>query len=254
MEATDDDDRSGLHELRGESEPGIMSLFALVHGGAHGGWCWELLVPELERRGHSAVAPDLPIEDDTAGALENAKVVVDALPPGEDDVIVVGHSLGGLTIPLVAQMRPVRRMVFLAAQVPALGMSNLEYLATEPEAVVFSGAENLAEGELPLEDDQVLSWERAKAGFYHDVDEDVARRAWERLRRQSFTVMTERTPLEVWPEAPSTYILATEDRAVGTDWSRRRAKEMGADLIEVEGSHSPFYSRPAELADILVGL
>jgi pimeloyl-ACP methyl ester carboxylesterase len=231
-----------------------MSLFALVHGGAHGGWCWELLVPELERRGHAAVAPDLPIEDDAAGALENARVVVDAIPPDEDDVVVVGHSMGGLTIPLVAQMRPVRRLVYLAAQVPALGMSNLEYLATEPDAVVFAGAENLAAGEIPAADDQVLSWERAKAGFYHDVDDEVARHAWERFRRQSFTVMTERTPLEVWPEVPATCIVATEDRAVGQEWSRRRAMEIGADLIEVEGSHSPFYSRPGELADILVGL
>ena len=231
-----------------------MSLFALVHGGAHGGWCWELLVPELEKRGHSAVAPDLPIEDDTAGALENANVVVDAISTGAGDVVVVGHSLGGLTIPLVAQLRPVRRLVFLAAMVPAPGMSNLEYLAAEPEAVVFSGAENLAEGEILSEDDQVVGWQRAKAGFYHDVDDEVARHAWERFRRQSFTVMTERTPLEVWPDVPSTYILMKEDRAVGQEWSRRRAEEIGADLIEMEGSHSPFYSRPGELADVLVGL
>jgi pimeloyl-ACP methyl ester carboxylesterase len=76
-----------------------MSLFALVHGGAHGGWCWELLVPELEKRGHSTVAPDLPIEDDAAGAREYARVVAAALPTNDDDVVVVGHSLGGLTIP-----------------------------------------------------------------------------------------------------------------------------------------------------------
>lgn len=231
-----------------------MSLFALVHGGAHGGWCWELLVPELEQRGHSAVAPDLPIEDDAAGARENARVVVEAIGSRDDDVIVVGHSLGGLTIPLVAQLRPVRRLVFLGAMVPAVGMSNLEYLATEPEAVVFSGTENLADGEIPAADDQVLGWERAKAGFFGDVSDEVARQAWQRFRRQSFTVMTERTPLEVWPDVPSTYILMTEDRAVGQEWSRRRAKEIGADLIEMEGSHSPFYSRPGELADILVGL
>jgi len=231
-----------------------MSLFVLVHGGAHGGWCWELLVPELEKCGHSVVAPDLPIENDAAGALEYAQVVVAAIPTGHDDVVVVGHSLGGLTIPLVAQMRPVRRLVYLCAQVPAPGMSNLEYLGTEPGAVIFAGAENLADGEIPSEDDQVVGWGRARAGFYHDVDDEVARHAWERLRRQSFTVMTERTPLEVWPDVPSTYILATEDRAVGQEWSRRRAKEIGADLIEIEGSHSPFYSRPAELADILVGL
>ena len=231
-----------------------MSLFALVHGGAHGGWCWELLVPELEKRGHSTVAPDLPIEDDAAGALEYARVVAAALATSDDDVVVVGHSLGGLTIPLLAQMRPIRHLVFLAAQVPAHGMSNLEYLGTEPEAVIFAGAENLAEGEIPSEDDQVVGWGRAKAGFYHDVDDEVARHAWERLRRQSFTVITERTPLEVWPDVPSTYIVATEDRAVGQEWSRRRAKEIGADLMEIEGSHSPFYSRPAELADMLVGL
>jgi pimeloyl-ACP methyl ester carboxylesterase len=154
-----------------------MILFALVRGG----WCWEHLAPEWEKRGHTAVAPDLPIEDDAAGALENAKVVVDVLPAGEGDVLVVGHSLGGLTIPLVAQLHPVRHMVFLAAQVPAPGMSNLECLATEPGAVVFAGAENLAEGEVPTEDDQVLSWERAKAGFYHDVDDGVARQAWQRF-------------------------------------------------------------------------
>ena len=120
--------------------------------------------------------------------------------------------------------------------------------------MVFSGAENLAEGEIPSEDDQVVGWQRAKAGFYHDVDDEVARHAWERFRRQSFTVMTERTPLEVWPDVPSTYILMKEDRAVGQEWSRRRAKEIGADLIEMEGSHSPFYSWPGELADVLVGL
>jgi pimeloyl-ACP methyl ester carboxylesterase len=232
-----------------------MTLFALVHGGAHGGWCWELLVPELEQRGHTAVAPDLPIENDAAAAREYAEVVLESMPADEDDVIVVGHSLGGLTIPLVAQARPVRRLVFLGAQVPAVGMSNLEYLPTEPGAVIFSGAESVAEGEIPVQDDQLLSWgSSAKAGFYHDVDDEVAKRAWERLRRQSFTVMTERTPLEVWPDVPSTYILMKEDRAVGQDWSRRRAKEIGADLVEMDGSHSPFYSRPGQLADVLVGL
>jgi esterase/lipase len=39
-------------------------------------------------------------------------VVVAAIPTSDDDVVVVGHSLGGLTIPLVAQARPVRSLVF----------------------------------------------------------------------------------------------------------------------------------------------
>jgi len=232
-----------------------MSTFALVHGGAHGGWCWELVVPELERLGHSVVAPDLPFENEEAGARAWADTVVDALEGEGDDVVVVGHSLGGMTVPVVASLRPVRRMVFLAAMVPVPGMVYLDYLATEPDAVTFSTATSLGQGELPELGAAGVDWAAARDGFYQDCPEPVARRAWERLRPQSMTVFTERCPIEVWPDVPSTYILMTDDRAVNPAWSRRVAKDrIGADLIELGGSHSPFYSRPVELAQVLADL
>jgi len=82
--------------------------FALVHGAWHGAWAWDALIPELEARGHRVVAPDLPCEDVDAGTAEYAGVVIEALD-GSDDAIVVGHSLGGMTIPLVpARRRSVR--------------------------------------------------------------------------------------------------------------------------------------------------
>jgi pimeloyl-ACP methyl ester carboxylesterase len=186
--------------------------------------------------------------------MECADTVIDAFPAGDEDVVVVGHSMAGLVIPLVAQKKPVLRMVFLAAMIPAIGMSNLEYLATAPDAIVFSDTEHLAEGELPKGTETTVSWDRARDGFYHDVPDELARHAWERLRPQTFTIFSETTPLQSWPDVPATYILMREDRAVGQEWSRRRAKEIGADLIELDGSHSPFYSRPAELADVIVGL
>src|SRR5437588_7331172 len=93
-----------------------MATFALVHGAWHGGWAWDLLAPELESRGHRVLAPDLPCEDPVAGAARYAEVVSDALG-GERNAIVVGHSLGGVTIPLV----PARMLVFLAAYVPQPG-------------------------------------------------------------------------------------------------------------------------------------
>jgi len=228
-----------------------MTTFALVHGGAHGGWCWEELVPELEALGHSAVTPDLPFEDGEAGALEWARVVADAIPADAEDVVVVGHSLAGMCLPVVPSFRPVRRLVFLGAMVPVPGMVYLDYLATEPDAVTFAGASDLSQGELP-DNASGISWENARDGFYHDVPEPVARRAWERLRPQTLTVFTERCPIDKWPDVPSTYIVMSDDRAVGPAWSRRVAKDrLGADLIELHGSHSPFYSRPAELARVL---
>jgi esterase/lipase len=61
----------------------------------------------------------MPTEDPQSGAEGYAQIVVKAL--GEaDDVIVVGQSMGGLTVPVVASMRPVQQMIFLSALVPWL--------------------------------------------------------------------------------------------------------------------------------------
>jgi pimeloyl-ACP methyl ester carboxylesterase len=230
-----------------------VSTFALIHGGAHGGWCWEAVQPELARLGHASVAPDLPIEDPEAGALAWARVVADSLEGVGDDVVVVGHSMGGMCVPVVPSIRPVRRMVFLGAMIPVPGTVYLEYLAGESKAITFAGAGDLAEAD--VSDSPGLSWELARDNFYHDVPEPIARAAWERLRPQTMTVFTERCPIDVWPDVPATSIVMIDDRAVGLDWSRRVARErIGADLIELPGSHSPFYSRPAELAAVLAGL
>lgn len=230
-----------------------MSLFALIHGGAHGGWCWELVTPELTKRGHRVVAPDLPFEQPEAGAAEWARTVIDAIdshvPATDHDVIVVGHSLAGLAVPVIASWRPVRRMVFLGAQVPVPGQRYVDYLATQPEAVVFNGTPR-PDDELPVAGG--VSWLAARDGFYQDLDEAVARRAWERLRPQGMTVFTEVCPIDRWPDVPSTYILMKQDRAVGPNWSRQVTRErLHSEPIELDGGHSPFYSRPAELAEVL---
>ena len=228
-----------------------MTTYALIHGGCHGGWCWEQLVPELQARGHESVAPDLPIEDVNAGAREWADVVVDALDGVDDDVVVVGHSMGGMAVPVVAARRPVRRMVFLGAMVPVPGRVYAEYLAENPDAVTMPVDRN-ATDELGR---SVVPWDNALAAFYHDCPEPLARAAWERLRPQAPTVFTERCPIDEWPDVPSSYILMTEDRSVGNEWSRRVSRErLHTEAIELPGSHSPFMSRPGVLADVLVAL
>jgi hypothetical protein len=95
--------------------------FALVHGAWHVAWAWDALTPELEARGHRVVAPELPREDVDAGAAEYARVVIDALDRA-DDAIVVGHPLGGMTVPLV----PARMHVCLCAYVPQPGRALID--------------------------------------------------------------------------------------------------------------------------------
>ena len=95
--------------------------FALVHGAWHGARAWDALIPELEACGHRVVAPDLPCEGVNAGAAEYAQLIIDALE-GSDDAIVVGRSLGGISVPLV----PARTLVYLYAYVPQPGRALID--------------------------------------------------------------------------------------------------------------------------------
>src|SRR5260370_24092914 len=107
--------------------------FALVHGAYHGAGCWDLLRKDLERDGHSTSAVDLPCEDPEAGAARYADVVVRGIPKGSPDVVLVGHSLAGLTIPVAASMTPTLMTVYLCALVPMPGLSfdaQEEYIGT----------------------------------------------------------------------------------------------------------------------------
>ena len=71
---------------------------------------------------------DLPCDDGTASFDTYADVVRAALEGYGDDVVLIGHSLGGHTIPLVASRRPVRRLVYLCAVVPDIGRSLFDQL------------------------------------------------------------------------------------------------------------------------------
>jgi pimeloyl-ACP methyl ester carboxylesterase len=78
--------------------------------------------------------------------------------------------------------------------------------------------------------------------------------AFARLRAQNSSgLWAQPYPLERWPDVKTASVFATEDRALTPEWSRFVARErLGVEPIELPGSHSPFVSRPAALADALV--
>ena len=228
-----------------------MATFGLVHGAGHGAWCWERLVPILEGLGHRTVAMSLPADDPEAGCVRYAEVVDRALPAA-DDLILVGHSLAGLTIPLVAAHRPVRRLVFLCALVPSFGRTLLDQVRTEPE--IYHPVLRGHPGRVTDSDGAVWFRDEAAARdvFFHDCAPDDVRWAFARLKPQAAAPRREPCPLSAWPPGERAYVLCRDDHAVSPDWSRRAARErLGVEPIELDGSHSPFLSRPATLAAVL---
>jgi pimeloyl-ACP methyl ester carboxylesterase len=224
-----------------------MATFGLVPGSQHGAWCWARLVPELERRGHAAVAVDLPCDDPDIGIAGYAQCVLDALS-GHDDVVLVGHSLGSLTIPVVASRRPVRRMIFLCS-VPTGPGPAIDAELASMVTPRFAAAERVVDER----ERESLATRDAIAVWYDDCSDADAQWAAARLRPQSRRPLLEPTPLETWPDVPSSVVLGRDDRCVNMDWAVPAAiARTGEPPVMLGGGHSPFLSRPAELADVLV--
>jgi pimeloyl-ACP methyl ester carboxylesterase len=225
---------------------------ALVHGSYHGAWCWDFLTPELERLGHRVVSVDLPISDPTLGAADYATVVEKALGPDSEPVLV-GHSMAGLVIPLVAQHRPVRRLVYLAAFIPVPGKSANDQRATEP--IDGRVPPKTAEWTDLGDDVWMIGPNTATELFFHDAPAATARWATKRLRPQSYRIFAETTPLASLPDVDSRSIVCRDDRALNPEWVRTASRDrLGVEAIEMEGGHSPLLTRPSELARVLHSL
>jgi len=201
-----------------------MASFSLVHGAWHGGWCWDLLRAELEARGHAVDAPDLPCEDVAAGVEEYAAVV-----PAAD--VVVGHSLGGYTIPHVEA----RTHVFLCALVGGTGSTD-----------IF--VPGFGDGRVRDELGRSYYPDPAVAAFELQYPPEHAHLA-SRLRRQA---RLEGDPLAV--ERPA-YVVCARDAVIRPDWQRHLARDvLGVEPLELDAGHSPMLERPSELAAMLDAL
>jgi len=224
----------------------------LVHGSYLGAWSWELVTPELERLGHTVTTVELPISDRAAGGSDYADTVIAAVD-WRVPAVVVGHSMGGLVVPLVASRVPVVRMIFVAGYLPRPGEcvldQHLEERIDSPFAPSTSEWTDLGEGVWSV------GPATAREIFFHDAPEDIATKAIERLRPQAYRVITERTPLVEWPPVPSWYIVLRDDRIVNPTWGREAARSrLGVEAVELPGGHCPLLSRPTDLARTLAEL
>jgi pimeloyl-ACP methyl ester carboxylesterase len=161
-----------------------------------------------------------------------------------NDAILVGHSLGGLTIPVVATDRPVRRLVYLCAAVPIPGVSWFDQGTTNPtlaqEAPVITVIHD--DGTISVTDQGAID------AFYHDCTPETQTWALAHLRRQAWLPFIEPAPLTQLPDVPSSVILGREDRVVPTAYIRESAGKLGVVPVELDGGHMPFLARPEQLA------
>ena len=247
--------------------------FVLVHGGAHGAWCWQPMLPHLDRR---ALAVDLPPkairgvttavaappETATIGLREFADAVlaeVDAA--GLERFVLVGHSMGGLTIAEVGRRVPERvaQLVFVSCLVPPEGCTVVDAL---PEAVremtraamLRARAGDLSMG--PGMDDELK-----RHLFCNDMDDAQTRYVLDRCGHECPSAFLDPVSRQGIPRSlPKTYVRLLRDQALAPATQDEQIANLrtspGGDVrvVELDCAHDAMVSRPRELAALLNAL
>ena len=232
--------------------------FVLVHGMSHGAWAWDGLVRRLDKAGHRAIAVDLPghgrraHERGRASVDAYARAVADAMmQAGVARGIVVGHSMGGVVIPKVAELVPARvaHLVFLAAVVLRDGESLVGAQIPSPARPLLEGLARSGGGAVQYP--ASVEWAR----WLNDLPPGDARvvEALSRMTPQPLRPWFERVDMRRFyaMAVPRTYVRCLRDNAVPPARAAKYAARLGVTPVDLDCAHEPMLSALDDLVAVL---
>ncbi|MBV7562717.1 alpha/beta hydrolase [Pseudomonas sp. sia0905] len=221
-----------------DTQPSVV----IVHGAFADGSDWAKVVPLLQAEGVSVTVVQNPLTslaDDVAATQR-------VLNNQDGKVVLVGHSWGGTVITEAGNDKKVGALVYVAAFAPQAGQTSGEQGKGAPTPP----------GIAQLKSD--------RNGFLYLTPEGMAKDFAQDLPAAQTAVMTatqgpikasafeDKVTSAAWKTKPSWYLLATQDRMIHPDVQRAAAKRIGATLSEVNASHVPQQSQPAEVAEVIL--
>ncbi|MFD8981861.1 alpha/beta fold hydrolase [Streptomyces sp. NPDC059564] len=213
----------------------------LVHGGFVDGSGWQGVYDALKADGYNVAVvqnPTLSLEGDVAATQQ----VIDGMP---GPVTLVGHSYGGVVITEAGNHPKVNALVYIAAFAPDKGESVSTLIADPPpgapvppilppnQGFLFLDRDKFAEsfaGDLPIAQAEFMADSQVPWGV-EALGGTVSQPAWRTKR--------------AW------YLIATDDRMIPPPAQHAMSERIGAQVVEVAGSHSVYVSQPDAVADLI---
>ncbi|MEE2061060.1 alpha/beta fold hydrolase [Rhodococcus artemisiae] len=236
-----------------------MSHVVLVHGAWAGPWVWDAILTPLRAAGHTPHPLSLPAvgawgEDDVT-VDDVAGVIADHVTELDDEVILVGHSGGGIVVTQVAEILPdrVTGVAYVAGMMLPSGVDFgmlCNGLGLEPPVGISAWLEPTDDGR-----GTVVPPEAGAAVFFHEASAADAIGAARRLVPQLETarLMAPTWTAERFGTVPRLYIEAALDRSVPIATQREMQRlTPGASVVTLESDHAPQLSASGELAAALV--
>ncbi len=238
--------------------------FAFLLGGGQGSWVWDETIAALEAQAgkgtHRLLALDAPGCGTKRGrdtsAMHFAEIAcelnADVSAAGLHDVVLVGHSQAGMTMPQMAEFAPelFRKLVFVSCSMPLPGTSTLDQMGHGRHG------DKADEVGWPVDPQSATMVERFRLMFCNDMSASTAEAFLGKLGH------------DMWPACcysysdwqtghlaalPVSYVYCLQDLALPPEWQTRFAQRLHADrTVYIDVGHQAMNTRPQALAEILL--
>jgi pimeloyl-ACP methyl ester carboxylesterase len=218
----------------------------LVHGAFADGSSWSGVIERLEAKGVAVTAPANPLRGVSSDSAYLAKVLEEISGP----VVLVGHSYGGAVISnAAAQAENVVGLVFVAAFAPDEGETLGEATPTSKDAILGPAlVQHAYNGTVEFSVDPA----KFQEAFAADLPAEQAAVMAATQRPVGAAGFSDASAAAAWTTLPSWAVVATGDKAAGTDLTRSMAERAGAKITEVDASHVVMVSQPQAVADVIL--
>jgi pimeloyl-ACP methyl ester carboxylesterase len=213
----------------------------LVHGGFVDGSGWDGVYQILKKDGYDVTI----VQNPTTSLADDVAVTKRAIAAAPGNVILVGHSYGGVVVSEAGTDPKVAAVVYIAAFAPDAGESVSSLIANPPPGASVPPILPPVDGFLMLD--------KAKfaASFAADVRPSLASFMADSQVPWGVAALEGKVTAPAWKVKPSWYLVATDDKMIPPPAQRQMATRAQATTVEVPGSHAVYVSNPAAVAKLI---
>lgn len=214
----------------------------LVHGAFADGSSWSKVIPMLQSKGYDVVAVQNPLTSLADDAAATKRAILNA--PG--DVVLVGHSWGGMVITQAGDDPKVKALVYVAAFAPDMGQAIGDLGKTFAPSPGLVGLQPDVSGFFSLAKDSVMT------NFAQDLPAAQTSVMFATQGPIEASAFADKATVAAWKGRQNFYIVAKQDRMINPDLERQFAQALNATTTELNSSHVPMLSQPRRVAKVIL--